>query len=509
MQGRSDPNVELLDASGLVGHLVADGSVYAFLAEHRERLFPDELFADLFPSRRGRPSVPAAVAATAMLLQSLEGLSDRDAMERLRCDIRWKVAEGLALDHEGFHPTTLTYWRNRLRASDRPDRIFEVVRQVVAETGVLSRSTRRVLDSTVLDDAVATQDTVTQLVGQIRRVRRQIPTAAEVDVVGHDYTVPGKPDCDWQDPAARDVLVTRLVNDATAILQALEEVELDEADQQAVALLALVAGQDVEPGEDDGSWRIARRTARDRVVSTVDPDSWHVHKNRATYTDGFKAHIAIEPDTGVITAHALTAGNTPDGPTGIGLLEGEEQVEVLADSAYGSGATLAALHDAGHTTTIKPWPTRPMTDHPEAFTITDFDVDTTAGTVTCPAGQIATITAKGNVTFGARCRDCPVQARCTTAKAGKTMELSPHHDWLARARTDAADPDWQDRYRQHRPMVERSIAWLVRRGHRRVRFRGIDRNRLWLGHRAAAVNLQRLLALGLTHNGTGWALTPA
>lgn len=509
MQGRSDPNIVLLDAAGLVGHLVPDGSVYAFLAQHRERLFPDELFADLFPSRRGRPSVPASVAATTMLLQSLEGLSDRDAMERLRCDIRWKVAAGLALDHEGFHPTTLTYWRNRLRASERPDRIFEVVRQVVADTGVLGRSTKRALDSTVLDDAVATQDTVTQLVGQIRRVRRRIPVAAEVEVTGHDYTRPGKPDCDWQDPAARDALVTGLVTDATAILQALEGVELDQADQQAVALLALVAGQDVEPGDDEGSWRIARRTVPDRVVSTVDPDSRHVHKNRTTYTDGFKAHIAIEPDTGVITAHALTAGNAPDGPTGVGLLEGEDGVEVLADSAYGSGQTLADLADAGHTTTIKPRPMRPLTDHHDAFTIDDFDIDTVGGTATCPAGHTVPLSNKGNGSYGRRCDDCPLRSRCTTAKDGKNLHITEHHDLLVVNRTAATDPNWQDRYRQHRPMVERTIAWLVARGHRRVRFRGIDANRLWLGHRAAAVNLQRLLALGLTHNGTRWALQPA
>jgi hypothetical protein len=278
MQGRSDPNAALLDSQGLVGHLVESGSVYGFLAEHREGLFADELFADLFPSRRGRPSVPAPVAATVMVLQSLEGLSDREAMERLRCDIRWKVAAGLALDHEGFHPTTLTYWRNRLRDSDRPERIFEVVRQVVADTGVLKRSTRRALDSTVLDDAVATQDTVTQLVGQIRRVRAQIPLAAAVEVAAHDYARAGKPECDWSDPAAREVLVSGLVVDALAILETLDGMELGEADAQAVGLLALVAGQDVEPGDEEGSWSIARKTAADRVISTVDPDSRHVHK---------------------------------------------------------------------------------------------------------------------------------------------------------------------------------------------------------------------------------------
>ena len=507
VQGRSDPNVELMDAGGLVGHLVADDSVYAFLAAHRGRLFPDELFADLFPSRRGRPSVPAPVAATVMVLQSLEGLSDREAMERLRCDLRWKVAAGLALDHEGFHPTTLTYWRNRLRSSDRPERIFEAVRQVVAETGVVRKSTRRALDSTVLDDAVATQDTVTQLVGQIRRVRRQIPEAAEVEVTGADYARPGKPDCDWQDPAARDQLVSGLVSDALAILAALEDVELDRTQQEAVGLLALVAGQDVEPGDEDGTWRIARRTASDRVISTVDPQSRHVHKSRGSYRDGFKAHISVEPDSGLITATALTAGNAPDGPTGVDLLETEDEpVEVLADSAYGSGQTLSDLDDAGHTATIKPWPTRKMTGHPDAFTIDDFDIDTTAGTATCPAGQTVTITPKGNAIFGARCRNCPMRARCTRAKDGKQLQVHPHHDRLAANRTAAADPDWQDRYRTHRPMVERTIAWLVRRGHRRVRFRGIAANQLWLAHRAAAVNLQRLLALGLGHDGSRWSI---
>jgi IS5 family transposase len=510
VQGRSDPNVELLDAAGLVGHLVADDSVYALLAAHREQLFPDELFADLFPSRRGRPSVPAPVAATVMVLQSLEGLSDREAMERLRCDIRWKVAAGLALDHEGFHPTTLTYWRNRLRHSDRPERIFDAVRQVIAETGVLARSTKRALDSTVLDDAVATQDTVTQLVGQIRRVRRQIPEAAQVEVTAHDYTRPGKPDCDWTDPAARDQLVSGLVGDALAILAALEHVDLDQGQQEAVALLALVAGQDVEEGDTDGSWRIARRTVKDRVVSTVDPQSRHVRKSRSSYRDGFKAHIAVEPDTGLVTATRLTAGNVADGPTGIGLLDGEHgPVQVLADSAYGSGQTLADLHDAGHATTIKPWPVQKMTRDPDAFTIGDFDIDTAAGTVTCPAGQTVTITPAGAARFTSRCHHCPMRARCTTAKRGKILTIHPHHDRIARARADAADPDWQHRYRQHRPMVERTIAWLVARGHRRVRFRGIDRNQIWLSHRAAAVNLQRLLTLGLAHNGTGWALTPA
>src|SRR5829696_6612893 len=137
MQGSSRLDRELLDAAALCGHLLGEGSVHAFLAEHRHRLFPDELFADLFPSGRGRPSVPADVVATVMLLQSLDGLSDREAVQALRTDLRWKVATGLTLDDEGFHPTVLTSWRNKLRQSDRPERIFDAVRDVIAATGVL------------------------------------------------------------------------------------------------------------------------------------------------------------------------------------------------------------------------------------------------------------------------------------------------------------------------------------------------------------------------------------
>src|SRR4051812_50009976 len=127
------------------------------------------MFNDLFPSGKGRPSVPGAVIASVLVLQTLEDRSDTEAMDALRCDLRWKVACGLPIDHPGFHPTTLTVWRNRLRGSDSPERIFEAVRAVIAETGVLKGKHRRALDSVVLDDAVATQDTVTQLIAAVRR----------------------------------------------------------------------------------------------------------------------------------------------------------------------------------------------------------------------------------------------------------------------------------------------------------------------------------------------------
>jgi hypothetical protein len=229
-------------AAAWCGHLVPAGSVYAFLADHRQHLFPPALFADLTRQGGGHPSVPAEVVATVMVLQALEGLSDREAASALRRDIAWKVACGLRLDDEGFHPTVLAYWRARLRASERPRRIFEAVREVVEQTGVLRGRGRRVLDSTILEDAGATQDTVTQLVAAIRRVRRLIPTAREVELSAHDYDRPGKPVCAWDDPEATQVLVSELVNDALAVLEAVADAKLDAEQAEAVALLALVAG---------------------------------------------------------------------------------------------------------------------------------------------------------------------------------------------------------------------------------------------------------------------------
>src|SRR6476660_1992745 len=238
VQGRADPQREILDVESVAGHLLPAGGVFAFLAAHRGELFPEEMFADLFNSG-GRPSVPAEVIASVIVLQTLHGFSDTEAVEALTFDLRWKAACGLAVTARGFHPTTLTYWRRRLARSARPNRIFDVVAQVVAETGVLTGQTRRALDSTVLDDAVATQDTVTQLIAAIRRVRREVPGAAEVvaqQCRAHDYDDPGKPAIAWNDEQARAELVDALVGDAHRLLGYLPEQELAPQDGAAVAL---------------------------------------------------------------------------------------------------------------------------------------------------------------------------------------------------------------------------------------------------------------------------------
>ena len=505
----------MLDAESVVGHLIKPGSVFAFLAEHRKTLFPDAMFADLFPSQRGRPSVPADVMASVIVLQTLHGMSDSETTDAITFDLRWKAAVGWPLTAKSFHDTTLTYWRRRLAASQDPNRIFTAVQQVIARTGALKGKTRRALDSTVLDDAVATQDTVTQLIAAIRRVRREVPGAAEVVArvtSAHDYDDPGKPPIAWNDQQARDALVDALVRDALAVLAALPAQEPGPA-ADAVGLLALVAGQDVElvdphdPG-DPPRWRISQQVAPDRVISVVDPDARHAHKTVSRRQDGFKAHLAVEPDTGLVTACRLSkasGADSSDATVGIDLLTDEhEHVQVLGDSAYGSGAARATLAEAGHAAFIKPIPLRAPVSG--GFTADDFDVDHLAGTVTCPAGITRTISPSGTATFGAACRNCPLRARCTTAREGRAVKIHEHEQLLRAARRHAETDAFQQPYRQHRPMVERSIAWLVRGGNRKVRYRGIVNNDLWLHHRLAGLNLRRLLNLGLHQQHGTWVL---
>jgi len=525
VQGRSEDQRQLGDVEAWAGHLLPPGSVSAFLAGHRRELFPDVLFEDLFRSGRGRPSVPADVVATVIVLQSLYGLSDREAADAVTFDLRWKAAAGLTLEAASFHPTTLTYWRRRLAASEKPNRIFDAVRAVVTETGVLKGKTRRALDSTVLDDAVSTQDTVTQLIAAIRRVRRDVPEAAAVIAEvcsAHDYDDPGKPAIAWDDVQARSALVDALVADAHRLLGHLPDVERDPKQAESLALLSLIAGQDVEWIDDDttpagGSWRIARRVAEDRIVSVIDPEARHAHKSVARRQDGFKAHVVVEPDTGIVTGCELTKASGEgcgDAAVGADLIisdatvvpaaEREQPVEVLGDSAYGTGDMLNALDQAGHVALVKPWPVNPAV--PGGFTVDDFFVDEAASTATCPSGVTRPINRGRQVNFGAACRDCPLRQRCTRSRTGKSMRLREHDALARKHRVRAADPEFQAVYRQHRPMVERSIAWLVAGRNRRLRYRGTIKNNAWLHHRTAALNLRRMLILGLNRQNGTWAI---
>jgi len=529
----------------IAGHLVPAGSVFAFLAEHRHELFPDEFTADLFPSRTGRPSLPADLvgAVLVLVLKELYDLPDARTADALKFDIRWKVACGRPLAQMSFDPSALVYWRRRIAAPECPDRVLGAAAEVIAQTGILRGRRKRCVDSTVFDGAVAARDTVTRLMAAMRKAARVVPGAGEViaSVCGLDYSKPGKPPVDWDDPEAKQGLVSDLVNDALAVLEALAgpgAAERDAAAADALGLLALVAGQDVGPAEESdgtgGRWRIARKAAPDRVISTVDRQARHTRKSRSKRRAGFRGHVAAEPETGLITDCEMTMATGPgsaDAENGVKMAArgrfhdaGAESapaadagtaadggaapgpgLEVYGDSAYGSGEARAAYRDGGHGTVIKPGPLRPAV--PGGFTIDDFTVSEEQGTVTCPAGQVARMTAARGAGFGAACAACPLRQRCTTARDGRQMSIRPHDGLLRAARARARTAELRQAY-PTRSMIERTIARTATQNGRRVRLRyiGAAKNDAWLHTRCAGLNLRTLVRAGLTRRGGAWAL---
>jgi Transposase DDE domain/Transposase domain (DUF772) len=528
----------------LVGDQLAEGGVYRLLAEHGAALFGDEYFADLFKrSTLGRPTVPARVVATVMLLQAYEGLSDREACDRLAFDLRWKAAAGLTVGAGAFHPTVLVGMRNRLRASDRPRRLFDDVNATAAAAGLL-RGRRRVIDSTPLFDAVATQDTVIQLRAAIRKVltaagraNPQLAGAVRAALTrDDDYATLGKPPCDWDDPKAREALVDALARDARAALEALDGHELDGPLAEAADLLGLVAGQDVVASK-DGVFRIARKVARDRLISTVDVEARHGHKSRARTFDGYKTHLGVDPDDELITNVAVTAANIPDrqvlgelldepgtdtpgsdtesaaGNTGDDSdsdSQGDAEpkdFEVYGDSAYADGATLDEQATRGHDMRTKVPPVR----NAHGYSKDQFRIDLAAGTVTCPARHTVAIRdgrRHRSARFGQLCGSCPLRADCTKARRGRVVSIHPHEAALQHAKARQHDPAWQQDYRQHRPVVERKISHFTRRpwGARTARCRGQKRILTDILTRASVINLARLATLGLHHGPAGWAI---
>jgi hypothetical protein len=539
--GRADQQRDLFDEGARFCEETLPGnSIYGFLARERDRLFPDELFVDLFTGT-GRRSVPPSVVATVMVLQRLEGLSDREAVDRYAFDARWRYAAGVG-GYGGsgwarFAHTVLVDMRERLRRSQRPDRVFEVALEAARAAGLVGR--RRVLDSTPLYDAVATMDTVTLIRSAVRGLLKVADAGLEAELRAalsgcDDYADTGKPQIDWDDPGARAMLIASRARDGYAVLAVLDGPELAERVAQAAVLLATVLGQDLDRGP-EGAFGVARRVAKDRVISTVDPDARHGHKTSSRGFDGYKGHVAVDPDSEIITATTVTPGNTGDGVAAeeliSDLLHDEQQGEhddeqqgehddeqqqaagsrVYGDAAYGTGEFHARLGEAGIGSRCK---TQAPTAPGGMFSKDRFDIDLGGQTVSCPNGVTTSIRparcgdGSGIAYFGQACAGCPLRDQCTTAKGGRTIAVGAHEQALADARVRQADTAWVADYRATRPKVERKLGHLMRRRHggRRTRVRSTDRVDADFRLLAGAVNLARLATLRVRGTATGWAM---
>ncbi len=498
--------VGFFDAAELIGPL-PEGSFFALLAEHGGRIVRDEDFADCYSEGHGRPSVPPSQLAKLLLLQYRTGVPDEQAMEATAWDLRWKIALGLPVDHTGWSPSTLTRFRARLLLHGKERLALEATLSLAGELGLLDGPAEQIVDSTPMLGAAATQDTVRLVRAGVRKLIDAVAegdadaAASLSDALEFDYARPSeKPDCRWRERTERERMLTRVAEDAERALRAVEQADellADDAVRDAHALLRELIGQDFNVDQ-DGVPRLHRGTRQGRILSVNDREMRHGRKSRSQRFDGFKLHAAATNSAQpLITAVEVGPANEQDGPRAGALVDSQPEERrpqrVLGDTAYGIGPVRAELSER-EVDVLAPVPAAPVAAG--RLGKRDFEIDLDAGTVTCPAGQLARIrtapSGQRQATFSRKaCRDCPLRSRCLGPHTThKSLQLAPEEELLIAARQALEDPETVEHLRRTRPRIERLLSLLAHRyGARKARYLGLAKSRLQALWTAALVNL--------------------
>lgn len=505
MLASQSAQVGMFDAAVLVRPL-PKGSFYALLAEHGDRIVRDSDFADCYSQTMGRPSIPPSQLAKVMLLQHRTGVSDEQAMECVAWDLRWKVALGLAVDHQGWHPTSLTKFRARLLLHKKEGLALENTLRLAGELGMLEGTVEQIIDSTPMLGAAATQDTVRLVRHGVRKLLDAVHASDEHaakaldDGLAFDYAKPGeKPDCRWREKAERERMLTRVAEDAERALEAVEQADGlldDDAIKAAHDLLRELIGQDFDIDE-NGVPRLHRGTASGRIISTVDTEMRHGRKSQHTRFDGYKLSAsATNTDTPLITAVHVAPGGETDGPQAKHLIDTQpvrrRPTRVLGDTAYGNGPVRAELAERG-VDVLAPVPEGKVVE--DRFSKHDFGIDLQNRTVSCPAGHTAQITTSSTgsrvASFSAKlCGVCPLKTQCCAGRARRQIVFGNHDELTLAARQALADPVTAEHLRRDRPRIERLLGLLAHRyGARKSRYIGSAKARLQAAWAAALVNL--------------------
>src|SRR5262245_36521641 len=515
MLGRSSPQGELFRADNLYLEHVGKDSVYGFLSHARLRIFRDKDFAGLF-GKTGRPSVPPSQLCVALLLQARDGVSDDEAIQRTAFDLRWKVALGLGIDEKLCAKSTLQEFRAKLILHDAYQKLFQASVDECRRSGLLRKKRLEVaIDSTPVLGAGAVRDTFNLISDQIRRVLVEITNlkggdASELakanDLAQHfGASFKGESDIDWTDESQKRALVGSLVADAkkaTALAQRsmlghARGAERTKDLREARALLADLLLQDIDEDPDDGGGPgIRRGTARDRKVSTSDPEMRHGHKTVQQHFQGYKASLVADTTDGVVLATCVSPGNEHDKVCTKKLVamateHSEQKVSrVIGDTAYGSMETRHALHDEGVEVVAK---MPPVINPKKHFTIADFRIDEQRGVARCPNSKKSTRRHRQPGTWQyvfaqSDCEVCPLRDRCTSAKISRSITVPDDFRERERLRRFQGTREFRRVYRR-RVVIEHRIARLVQLGIRKARYFGKAKVAFQVAIAAAMANL--------------------
>jgi transposase len=525
MLGRRSSQLGLFDAQSLP-HLVPPNSFYGRMGVVYDDLFRDEDLATMYDQENGRPSLPPSLMSGVLLLQFHDNVSDEEAVQRLRFDLRWKVALHLPLDYEAFSPSSLSVFRGRMVDHGQERYAFERFIQVGREAGFIADKVMLLTDTTSVKGAGAVQSTYTLLRKGVRKLLKAL-----------GYVQPGKrhglgdharrlaetyldqnrkAEIDWSDAAQRQAQLNVLVADVEAALELALEQSDDPEIRQVGWLLTKILGDDVVKNA-DGIAHLGQGTAEDRIVSLTDPEMRHGRKSAAHRFDGFKASVSIDQESELILDIDDLDANDGDGQAlmpSIGRVEVHTDVVVeraIADGAYVTGDNLAACashcDEQGQPLPIDligplRQPANPTVDK------SAFQIDLEEQVCTCPCGYTVSGQALKDrqgrnvlrFTFDRPdCERCALFGACVRSKkTGRTVTTHAHEDLLQQARALQQTKTFKALYNR-RSTVERIISVLVRHGLRQTRYIGERKRRLQRLWTAAAVNLKRLFTLAQAH----------
>ena len=556
MLGQESKQRSFFDAAFAVEDLLEAGSFYEVLYRLGPKLWTDEDFADCYDVTTGRPSVPPSRMFKLLVLQAYEDLSDRQALERMVFDLRWKAVLGLEVQDRAVGQATLVEFRARVQLHEKMEEAFGRFLEVLLEAGVVSQEAVQLLDSTAIWGQGAVQDTynligsaVRKLLGVAskRRGRRATELAGEIGLMltapAETGSLKGRGEIDWSDAGERRSFLNQIVGEARLLLSALSGDERDDPDvAEAMALLRRILVQDLEPVREEGKLPedrggggsdneqailaldtevdIRRGVAKDRVVSVGDPQMRHGRKSHNRRWDGYKAHVSVEAQHGFFTAVEVTPANVHDGKAAPSLMDqqwerGLKPVANVGDMAYSTAKLRKWAKEKG-TEIVARVP--PPSQRKGYFSKADFALDLEEESVTCPAGcktMEHQSHSGGGRTFvfdGRVCADCPSRPQCTEKDPdrmrrrgeGRTIAWHALEAVLQAARAAEATPGVQELLGL-RWKVEQRIAHLVRRGLRQARYRGVRKVQFQALTAALVANLMRLGSVWAQDTPFSWA----
>lgn len=507
----------------LLSRLHRHRKLFAFLREQRHVIFDDAFQAEMEIMYRragpGRDPVPPALLCMALLLQSYTGASDAEVVELTVMDLRWQLVLGcLGADKPAFAQGSLVNMRQRLIDHDMDRRLLERTREIAGATGAfdskkLPTNLRMAVDSSPLEGAGRVEDTFNLLAHAGRKIAAAAAVVLNAEFGGwtkervcEEAAAPlllaSSPkaglDINWSDGEEKSDAMLRLMDQLVMLNEWVAERLPGQVDQHelgaAVQTFHQVVQQDLEPANEDGSGvRVREGVAKDRRISIEDAEMRHGRKSKSKRFDGYKRHLAIDLDFGLIIAAAVTPANWPE-DTATPALEqdiarlGVKITEASVDRGYINSTLVGGVLQGRGKVLCKPWsPT-----NGSLFAKTDFAFDMRSRTITCPAGQTQKFDLGSTVKFDADlCSVCPLRAMCTTGAGPRTVHIGKDERLQKRLRDKLATKSGRAALRE-RVKVEHTLAHLSRKQKRRARYLGARKNLLDVRRAAAVINLETI-----------------